>query len=78
MFEQSLFDLASHNGKRRWTVLAGTAMQCTVVGVMVLLPLIYTEAVPKLLYVVNVGPPPGESPKPVNTPQQQQIGRAHV
>jgi protein TonB len=84
MFEQSLLDLASRNGKRRWTVLAGTALQCSIVGLMVLLPLIYTEAVPKMYDHVTIGPPPGEAPRQSQpaqrprTPPATQMVDGHV
>ena len=39
-------------------------LECTLIGVLVLLPLIYTEALPALRYAIDIGPPPSAPPPP--------------
>lgn len=49
----------------RWTFILSTAAQVTVIAVLVLIPLIYTEALPKqLLTTFLVAPPPPPPPPP--------------
>jgi len=69
MFEDSLFDSGAGSRPRKtWTKLASFAMEVCAIGVLVLLPLIYTQALPKQLWTVMLeapAPPPG--PAPVRT-----------
>lgn len=61
MFEQSLLELAARNGRRKWTVAVSSAAQCGFVGLMILMPMLFTEAGPKLMRHMTIGPPPGRS-----------------
>jgi periplasmic protein TonB len=58
----------SHTHKS-WTVALSTTVQLAIVGVMILLPLIYTEALPKgmmtTFLVAPAPPPPPPPPAPV-------------
>jgi len=63
MFEDSLFDSgAGRRPRKTWTKLLSFAIEACAIGVLVLLPLIYTQALPKQLWT-NVleapSPPPG-------------------
>jgi protein TonB len=50
---------------KRWTVVVSTAVQAVMVGILILIPLIYTEALPKQLlstFIVAPAPPPPPPP----------------
>jgi periplasmic protein TonB len=65
-----MFDSAGKKRTRKpITVLVSFAMQCVAVGVMILIPLIYTEALParQMLTILMAPPPP---PRPVPAPDR--------
>ena len=66
MFEDSLIESGGKlKTKRGWTSLISFAIQVAIVGVMVLIPLIFTEALPKTqLMTFLVAPPPPPPPPP--------------
>jgi periplasmic protein TonB len=66
MFEDSLIESGGKlKTKRGWTSLLSFALQVVIVGVMVLIPLIFTEALPKTqLMTFLVAPPPPPPPPP--------------
>src|SRR5207245_9921066 len=48
-----------------WTVILSTVVQCAVLGFLVLIPLSYTEALPRtMLTTLLVAPPPPPPPPP--------------
>jgi protein TonB len=61
MFDQSLLD--SRNGRRKWSFAVSTAAQCLLLGLMILAPMLFTEAGPKLMRQVTIGALPGPPPK---------------
>ena len=66
MFEDSLIESGGKlKTKRGWTSLLSFIIQAGIVGVMVLIPLIFTEALPKAqLMTFLVAPPPPPPPPP--------------
>ena len=67
MFEDSTFESAGRlKTKKKSTVIISFVFQCTIIAVMVLIPLIYTEALPKreLLTFLMAPPPPPPPPPP--------------
>src|SRR5260221_4974401 len=51
--------------KQRWTVLVSLVFQVTFLGILLLIPLIYTQALPKaMLATLLVAPPPPPPPPP--------------
>ncbi len=65
MFDDLVLSGKAKKTHKSWTVLLSTIVQGLVLGVMVLIPLIYTEALPKtLLTTFLVAPPPPPSPPP--------------
>jgi periplasmic protein TonB len=72
MFEDSLVESAGKlKTKRGWTTILSFALQGFLLGVMVLVPLIYTEALPKqqlMTFLVAPPPPPPPPPPPAATP----------
>ena len=66
MFEDSLIESGGKlKTKRGWTSLLSFAIQVAIVGIMVLIPLIFTEALPKTqLMTFLVAPPPPPPPPP--------------
>ena len=71
MFEQSLLELAVHEKRRPWTVVLSFCMQALLIIIMILVPLIYTEALPKgqlMTFLVAPPPPPPPPPPPSAAP----------
>jgi protein TonB len=65
MFADSLLESNLSRSHRGWTTLASFAMQTLGVAILLMLPLLYTEGLPKLhLLSVSapIGPPPGPPP----------------
>jgi periplasmic protein TonB len=73
MFEDSLFESSGRlKTKKKFTVFLSFLFQCTVIGIMVLIPLIYTEALPKrelLTFLMAPPPPPPPPPPPAPAPK---------
>ena len=54
---------------KNWTVLVSTIVQATILGILILIPLIYTEALPKaMLSTLLIAPPPPPPPPPPPQP----------
>jgi len=75
MFEDSLVESAGRiRTKRGWTTLLSFLLEGLAIGVMILLPLIYTEALPKQqLMSFLVAPPPPPPPPPPAAAQQIKV-----
>jgi protein TonB len=74
MFEQTFVDDQGRTNKS-WTVLLSTIIQCALVGILILIPLIFTEALPKtsLTSFLMAPPPPPPPPPPPAAPQPVKI-----
>jgi protein TonB len=72
MFEDSLLESAGKlKTKRTWTTMLSFVLQIFLIGIMILIPLIYTEALPKqqlMTFLVAPPPPPPPPPPPAATP----------
>jgi protein TonB len=71
MFEDSLVESTGKLKSKRtkYTTFLSFALQCALIGIMVLVPLIYTEALPaKAMLTTLVAPPPPPPPPPPPTP----------
>jgi len=72
MFEQSLLDMQQMGGtKKPLTMFISFVLQCVLIGILILIPLIYTEALPKqqlLGFIMVAPPPPPPPPPPAATP----------
>lgn len=82
MFEDSLLESGGKNSKLKrrgpWATLLSFAIQAGLVGVLVLIPLIYTEALPKqqlMGYLVAPPPPPPPPPPPAATPAPVKVAK---
>ena len=66
MFEDSLIESGGKlKTKRGWTSIVSFLIQFMIIGVMVLIPLIFTEALPKTVTLgFLVAPPPPPPPPP--------------
>src|ERR1700735_814687 len=67
MFEDSLIESGGRlKTKRGWTSIVSFGLQMGIVAVMVLIPLIFTEALPKgtTLFMLVAPPPPPPPPPP--------------
>ena len=71
MFEDSLMESGGRiKTNQKWTGLISTIIQLGLVGFLVLLPLIFTEALPKgQLTTWLVAPPPPRRPRPRQLPR---------
>jgi periplasmic protein TonB len=71
MFEDSLIESGGKlKTKRGWTSLVSFTLQVGIIGVMILIPLIFTEALPKgtTLFMLVAPPPPPPPPPPAAAP----------
>jgi periplasmic protein TonB len=71
MFEDSLIESGGKlKTKRGWTSLISFTLQVGIIGVMILIPLIFTEALPKgtALFMLVAPPPPPPPPPPAAAP----------
>lgn len=72
MFEDSLLESAGKLKTRRsWTTVLSFFLQCALIGILVLVPLIYTEALPRqqlMTFLVAPPPPPPPPPPPAAMP----------
>jgi protein TonB len=75
MFEDSLLESGGKNSRLKrqgpWATLFSFVLQTLLIGVLVLIPLIYTEALPKqqlMGYLVAPPPPPPPPPPPAAAP----------
>ncbi len=72
MFEDSLLESAGKlKTKRTWTTMLSFVLQIFLIGIMILIPLIYTEALPKqqlMTFLVAPPPPPPPPPPPAAVP----------
>lgn len=79
MFEDSLLESGNRIKKRSgWTTLISFLLQVGLLGVLILVPLIYTEALPKqqlMTFLVAPPPPPPPPPPPAATPVVRQVQR---
>src|SRR5262249_34756617 len=72
MFEQSLLEMKDSKARKPFTVFLSFVLQFFMIGVMILIPLIYTEALPKqqlLTFLVAPPPPPPPPPPPAALPK---------
>src|SRR4051812_1569740 len=73
MFEDSLMESAGKlKTKRGWTTMLSFVIQIFLIGIMILVPLIYTEALPKqqLMTFLVAPPPPPPPPPPAAAPMK--------
>src|SRR5581483_7118815 len=71
MFEDSLIESGGKlKTKRGWTSIISFGLQVMIVGVMILIPLIFTEALPKgtTMFMLVAPPPPPPPPPPAAAP----------
>jgi periplasmic protein TonB len=70
LFEDSLLDTSrGPRGRRAWATLLSLALQCFLVGVLILVPLMYMAVLPKQqLVTLLVAPPPPPPPPPPAAP----------
>lgn len=82
MFEHLTESSPVRSGTRKpWTILVSTFIQCLLVIVMILVPLIYTEALPKqqlLTFLVAPPPPPPPPPPPAPAVKVTRVVRQMV
>jgi protein TonB len=72
MFEEMVVSSpTSKKTNKPWTVMLSMIIQCAFLGILILIPLIYTEALPKaMLSTMLVAPPPPPPPPPPPQPAQ--------
>src|ERR1017187_8250403 len=71
MFSDSLLQHQGQKGRQTWATFLSFILQCLFLGVLLLLPLYFTETLPKSqLMTFLVAPPPPPPPPP---PAEQQM-----
>ncbi len=61
MFEDMVLSGKTKRTNKPWTVALSLAIQALLVGILILIPLIYTEALPKtMMATMLTAPPPPE------------------
>lgn len=81
MFEDSTFESAGRIRTRsRGWMIAALALNGSVLFTLILIPLIYPEALPSIamFHLMAVPPPPAAAPRPVNPPEQQFHGTSQM
>ena len=81
MFNQLIVSGKNARGARKpWSLLVSVALQSLLIGAMILIPLIYTEALPKAMLstFVVAPPPPPPPPPPMAAVKVKQIKLAQV
>ena len=76
LFEDSLLEASSGQRKRRtWTTLLACVLQCLLVGVLILIPLWFTDVLPKqqLLTFLEAPPPPPPPPPAAPAPKAVRV-----
>lgn len=72
MFEDSLLESGGRlRTKRGWTTILSFILQSLLVAILILIPLLYTEALPKqqlMTFLVAPPPPPPPPPPPAAAP----------
>jgi periplasmic protein TonB len=72
MFSDSLLQYEGQKGRQTWATLGSFALQCAMLGVLLLIPLYFTQELPKSqLLTFLVAPPPPPPPPPA----AQQVSR---
>ncbi len=82
MFNQLIVSGKNARGARKpWSLLVSVALQSLLIGVLILIPLIYTEALPKAMlstFIVAPAPPPPPPPPPIAAVKVKPIKLAQV
>lgn len=79
MFEQMV--VSSVNGSKTnkpWTVTLSVIVQAAIVGVLILIPLIYTEALPSAMLSTFLVAPPPPPPPPPPAPKTEVIRKIQI
>lgn len=64
MFERSFLESSFNaTGNRRWATLLSMGLQAILVAILILLPLLFTEALPRLATYTELLPPPPAAPR---------------
>jgi protein TonB len=64
MFEEMVVSGSTKKTNKPWTVLVSMAFQCLFLFILILIPLIYTEALPKAMMATMLTAPPPPPPPP--------------
>lgn len=66
MFEDMVLSGKTKATNKPWTVVVSMLAQALLVGILILIPLIYTEALPKTMMatMLTAPPPPPPPPRP--------------
>ena len=76
LFEDSLLEASSGQRKRRtWATLLACVLQCLLVGILILIPLWFTDVLPKhqLLTFLEAPPPPPPPPPAAPAPKAVRV-----
>lgn len=62
MFEDMVLSGKTKKTNKPWTVALSLVIQAVIVGILILIPLIYTEALPKTMMATMLTAPPPPPP----------------
>jgi len=80
MFEDSLFDSGKQHKRRSpWVTALSFAVQVVLIGVLVLIPILYPEALPRQQFMTFLvaPPPPPPPPPPAGTPAPVKVQKVN-
>ena len=76
MFADSILDFGQHQKRHAFATTTSFVLNCLAVGVMLIMPLVFTESLPKAqLLTFLVAPPPPPPPPPPAAEQVQRVVR---
>jgi protein TonB len=78
MFDQMVVSTGGNKTNKPWTVTLSVIVQAAIVGVLILIPLIYTEALPKAMLSTFLVAPPPPPPPPPPAPKTEVIRRPQI
>jgi protein TonB len=74
LFEDSLLEASGGQRKRRtWATLLSIVLQCLLVGVLIVIPLLFTDVLPKQQLLTLLEAPPPPPPAPPAAPAQTAV-----
>jgi periplasmic protein TonB len=73
MFENLIISTYTEKTHTRWAVVVSTIVQCLILAILILIPLIYTDALPKTMLTTWIAAPPPPPPPPPPAAAVQRI-----
>jgi protein TonB len=78
MFDDLVVSRRAQKTNTRWAMVVSTMVQCLILAILILIPLIYTDALPKTMLTTWIAAPPPPPPPPPPAVAVQKIMRPVV